>query len=78
MLKCSNKNNNAKSKLTTGSCYNYTATKMRRSMLKCSNKKNNTKSKFKTGSGYSYTKAYIEKEMLNYVLEIVASEMFKI
>ena len=47
-------------------------------MLKCSNKKNNTKSKFKTGSGYNYTKAYIEKEMLNYVLEIVASEMFKI
>ena len=41
MLKCSNKNNNAKSKLATGSCYNYTATKMRRSMLKCSNKKNN-------------------------------------
>ena len=26
----------------------------------------------------NYTKAYIEKEMLNYVLEIVASEMFKI
>ena len=72
LVKCS------KSKLTTGSCYNYTATKMRRSMLKCSNKKNNTKSKFKTGSGYNYTKAYIEKEMLNYVLEIVASEMFKI
>ena len=40
--------------------------------LKCSN------SKFTTGSGYNYTKAYIEKEMLNYVLEIVASEMFKI
>ena len=72
LVKCS------KSKLTTGSGYNYTATKMRRSMLKCSNKKNNTKSKFKTGSGYNYTKAYIEKEMLNYVLEIVASEMFKI
>ena len=72
LVKCS------KSELTTGSCYNYTATKMRRSMLKCINKKNNTKSKFKTGSGYSYTKAYIEKEMLNYVLEIVASEMFKI
>ena len=47
-------------------------------MLKCSNKNNNAKSKFKTGSGYNYTKAYIEKDMLNNVLEIVASEMFKI
>ena len=72
LVKCS------KSKLRTGSCYNYTATKMRRSMLRCSNKNNNAKSKFKTGSGYNYTKAYIEEDMLNNVLEIVASEMFKI
>ena len=35
LVKCS------KSELTTGSCYNYIATKMRRSVVKCSNKKNN-------------------------------------
>ena len=40
--------------------------------MKCS------KSKLTTGSGYNCTKAYIEEEMLKYVLEIVASEMFKI
>ena len=58
LVKCS------KSKLRTGSCYNYTATKMRRSMLKCINKKNNTKSKFKTGSGYNYTTTKMRRSML--------------